>query len=248
MGDVNCAWRTSADFLWYATSLCPKWPKWIVDLLAVCYIDITITSCLYVYGCLSVDLSVTMDGRIVSSGIDDPAPARHPGRRDRLAVARGSLDSLRRQTTRKVAPHVRRLPSFERAGPSMGVVVDGAALEGRGRRLGRVLHRLCRLLPLLSAQDTLPLRSTPVQFIQTGIPSQVYVFLSIFSFRLLYFSNLSGRLIYWSFAPTSYVRPSALLFCHPFRCGLLLSNSIDLTSSFLRATRRQRHTRLAIDP
>lgn len=125
-----------------------------------------------------------MDGRAVASGPDDPAPARHSGRRDCVAVARGALDRLRRQTAGQIVALFRLVPHPQRSRSPMVVVDDRATVARGGRRPGRVIHRLRQLFSFMPTQDPLPLQPKAVQLFQTGIPPQVK---DDFIFDLLFF-------------------------------------------------------------
>lgn len=112
----------------------------------------------YNYFVWLTELSVPMDGRTVTSGADNPSPARHPGRRDGAAVSCGAMDSVRQETAGQVAPFFSSFPHPQWFGPPMVVVFYGTTFtRGRGRP-GWVIHCLYRLFVVLPPQDPLPIQ------------------------------------------------------------------------------------------
>ena len=81
----------------------------IVSRFGVKYSLLLITS---IFPLLVSEFSFAMGGRSVPAGPDHPAPARHPGRCDRFADARGPLDSLRWQAAGQVVPLLHPLPGY----------------------------------------------------------------------------------------------------------------------------------------
>ena len=143
----------------------------IVSRFGVKYSLLLITS---IFPLLVSEFSFAMGGRSVPAGPDHPAPARHPGRCDRFADARGPLDSLRWQAAGQVVPLFRPLPHPQRSGSPVVVALIGAALSRGGRRPGRVFRIFRQIFAVLHPQDPLPIQPSPLQLFQTGIPSQVH--------------------------------------------------------------------------
>ena len=155
-----------------------------------------------------------MGGRSVPAGPDHPAPARHPGRCDRFADARGPLDSLRWQAAGQVVPLLRPLPHPQRSGSPVVVALIGAAVPRGGRRPGRVFCIFRQIFAVLHPQDPLPIQPSPLQLFQTGIPSQVH-----------------NRLF---FRPTGYFMTSFSVSVQPDVCVCRCLMQLDVMRAFRR--------------